>query len=158
MDSCSFTEDVRNALLNARAQAAALHHEYVGPEHILLGLLQTNSSVGHAALLNLNIDLIDLRPRALELLTPGRPDAPAAVDPPYTSRAKRVLEEGMVAARELRHHYLGTEHLLLGLLREGRNLAAQALTSAGATPERFKDEVVRLLSEHRRGPAASGAD
>lgn len=165
MNGFNFTERVRKVLQVARQEAIALRHEYVGTEHILLGLGE-GGGVAEAALTNLGIDLRRMRENVLETVKPGPADggitAAAASggllgaiadtiglrhdrDLPYTSRAKRVLELSMSEARELKHSYVGTEHLLLGVLREEKGIGAQVLTSMGITTSGVRDEVIRLL-------------
>ena len=126
----------------AREEAIALNHEYVGTEHILLGLLGTDDGVSIATLDALGVPLKDLRESTLELLTPGKRVGP---DLPYTSRAKKVLEEALTEVRDRRHTYIGTEHILLGLLREGKGMAAQALVGHGVTLDVARAEILRIL-------------
>src|SRR5881296_3027218 len=111
MNGYNFTDRVRKVLQMAREEAARLHHEYVGTEHILLGLIREGEGVAAAVLTNLNVEIE-------ETVKKGKAAAAAGPDLPYTSRAKKVLELAMSEARELNHSYVGTEHLLLGLLRE----------------------------------------
>jgi ATP-dependent Clp protease ATP-binding subunit ClpC len=165
MNGYNFTERVRRVLQNAREEAVALRHEYVGTEHILLGLLGAGG-VAEAALQNLGTNPEHVRATILETVKPGPPEGTATaaaasggllgaiadsmgfrqkMDLPYTSRAKKVLELSMMEARELRHSYVGTEHLLLGLMREERGIAAQVLTSTGLTITGVRGEVIRLL-------------
>ena len=167
MNGYNFTERVRRVLQRAREEAIALRHEYVGTEHILLGLLGAGG-VAEAALQNLGTNLESVRRTILETVRPGpadsTPTAAAAtggilgaiaesmgfghrMDLPYTSRAKKVLELSMSEARDLRHSYVGTEHLLLGLMREERGIAAQILVSAGLTTNTLRDEILRLLGD-----------
>jgi ATP-dependent Clp protease ATP-binding subunit ClpC len=165
MNGYNFTERVRRVLQQAREEAIALRHEYVGTEHILLGLLK-GGGVAEAALQNLGINLDHVREKVLETVKPGPVDSTATaaappggllgaiadsmgfrhkMDLPYTSRAKKVLELSMQEARYLRHSYVGTEHLVLGLLREERGIAAQILTSMGLTIDGVRNEVIRIL-------------
>ena len=145
MNGFSFTERVRKVLNLARNEATRLHHEYVGTEHILLGLVREGEGCGVTALQSLKVDLEQLRSRVEGVVTPGRASSAARRDLPYTSRAKHVLELAMMEARTLNHSYLGTEHLLLGLIAEGRGIAAQALTSEGVTLEQVRSEVLSIL-------------
>ena len=119
MNGYNFTDRVRKVLQMAREEAARLHHEYVGTEHILLGLIREGEGVAAAVLTNLNVDLEEIQQKIEETVKKGKAAAAAGPDLPYTSRAKKVLELAMSEARELNHSYVGTEHLLLGLLREG---------------------------------------
>lgn len=141
MEGINFTDRVRHGLQFAREEAGLLGHEYVGPEHLLLGLLRVGGR-GLAALEALPISIPDLRAHLKAALTPGR-SVITAPDLPYTSRAKKSLEFAMVEARELGYTYIGTEHLLLGLLREETGIAAQTLLAAGVTPAILRAEVVR---------------
>jgi ATP-dependent Clp protease ATP-binding subunit ClpC len=146
MNGYNFTDRVRKVLQMAREEAARLHHEYVGTEHILLGLIREGEGVAAAVLSNLNVDLEEIQQKIEETVKKGK--APAAAGPPdlpYTSRAKKVLELAMSEARELNHSYVGTEHLLLGLLREEKGIAAQVLTDAGVNLEQARAETLRLL-------------
>ena len=167
MNGYNFTERVRHVLMRAREEAVSLRHEYVGTEHILLALLK-GGGVAQAALENLGTNLGDVRNTVLQHVKPGSVDsnsitaasgglldaiaetigfAPRGPDLPYTSRAKKTLELAMSEARSLRHSYVGTEHLLLGLMREERGIAAQVLTSTGLTIDGVRAEVIRLLGE-----------
>lgn len=145
MNGYNFTERVRKCLQLARLEAVELHHEYVGTEHILLGICREGGGVANAALQNLDVAAHDIRESVLGVLKPGHPTPPVAVDLPYTSRAKKVLELAMSEARDHHHSYVGTEHLLLGLIKEERGIAAQILVSLGLTTERVRTEVLRLL-------------
>jgi ATP-dependent Clp protease ATP-binding subunit ClpC len=141
----------------AREEAARLHHEYVGTEHILLGLIREGEGVAAAVLTNLNVDLEEIQQKIEETVKKGKAAAAAGPDLPYTSRAKKVLELAMSEARELNHSYVGTEHLLLGLLREEKGIAAQVLTDAGVNLEQARAETLRLLgSEMPATPAGGG--
>ena len=157
MNGYNFTDRVRKVLQMAREEAARLHHEYVGTEHILLGLIREGEGVAAAVLTNLNVDLEEIQQKIEETVKKGKAAAAAGPDLPYTSRAKKVLELAMSEARELNHSYVGTEHLLLGLLREEKGIAAQVLTDAGVNLEQARAETLRLLgSEMPSGPAPSG--
>src|SRR5204862_73823 len=158
MNGYNFTERVRKVLAMAREEAARLHHEYVGTEHILLGLIREGEGVAVAVLTNLNVDLEDIQQKIEQTVKKGKAAAGAGPDLPYTSRAKKVLELAMSEARELNHSYVGTEHLLLGLLREEKGIAAQVLTDAGVNLEQARAETLRLLgSEMPSGPAPAGS-
>ncbi len=145
MNGYNFTDHVRRVLQLAREEAARLHNEHVGTEHILLGLIREGEGVGAAVLINLNVDLEEISRRIEETVKPGKAGAAAGPDLPYTSRAKKVLEFAMSEARELHHAYVGTEHLLLGVLREEKGIGAQVLREAGVTVEAARSEVLRLL-------------
>ena len=157
MNGYNFTDRVRKVLQMAREEAARLHHEYVGTEHILLGLIREGEGVAAAVLTNLNVDLEEIQQKIEETVKKGKAAAAAGPDLPYTSRAKKVLELAMSEARELNHSYVGTEHLLLGLLREEKGIAAQVLTDAGVNLEQARAETLRLLgSEMPSTPAGGG--
>src|SRR6202165_3565985 len=145
MNGYNFTERVRKVLAMAREEAARLHHEYVGTEHILLGLIREGEGVAAAVLQKLSVDLDDIQQKIEETVKKGKAAAATAPDLPYTSRAKKVLELAMGEARDLSHGYVGTEHLLLGLLREEKGIAAQVLTDAGVNLDAAKAETLRLL-------------
>lgn len=127
----NFTQRVRESLAAAREHAADLGHEFVDTEHILLGVLETDG-VAVSVLRNLGIDVDKFRAGVIAGLKPGG-DFLSGPDLPYTSRAKRVLEQSMDAARELKHNYVGSEHLLLGLISVNDGVAAKVLASAGVT-------------------------
>jgi ATP-dependent Clp protease ATP-binding subunit ClpC len=141
----------------AREEAARLHHEYVGTEHILLGLIREGEGVAAAVLTNLNVDLEEIQQKIEETVKKGKAAAAAGPDLPYTSRAKKVLELAMTEARELNHSYVGTEHLLLGLLREEKGIAAQVLTDAGVNLEQSRAETLRLLGSDMPQASAGGS-
>jgi hypothetical protein len=141
----NFTDRVRKVLQIAREEAARLHHEFVGTEHILLGIIRGSEGVAAAALKNLGIDLVEL-PRNVENIVKEGQYYGASLDLPYTSRAKKILELAMSEARELNHAYVGTEHLLLGVLREEKGIGAQALMGVGVTLDKARAEVLHLLA------------
>ncbi len=156
MNGYNFTDRVRKVLQMAREEAARLHHEYVGTEHILLGLIREGEGVAAAVLTNLSVDLDDIQQRIEETVKKGKAPAPEGPDLPYTSRAKKVLELAMSEARELNHSYVGTEHLLLGLLREEKGIAAQVLNDSGVSLEQARAETLRLLGSDMPAAAKSG--
>ncbi|MFN8646006.1 MAG: ATP-dependent Clp protease ATP-binding subunit [Gemmatimonadales bacterium] len=156
MNGYNFTDRVRKVLQMAREEAARLHHEYVGTEHILLGLIREGEGVAAAVLQNLNVDLEEIQQKIEETVKKGKAAAATGPDLPYTSRAKKVLELAMTEARELNHSYVGTEHLLLGLLREEKGIAAQVLTDAGVNLEQSRAETLRLLGSDMPQPPAQG--
>src|SRR3954465_3670243 len=156
MNGYNFTDRVRKVLQMAREEAARLHHEYVGTEHILLGLIREGEGVAAAVLTNLNVDLEEIQQKIEETVKKGKAAAAAGPDLPYTSRAKKVLELAMTEARELNHSYVGTEHLLLGLLREEKGIAAEVLGQLGVSLEDARRETLKLLgSEPSAAPQAS---
>jgi ATP-dependent Clp protease ATP-binding subunit ClpC len=140
----NFTDRVRKVLAMARDEAIRLQHDYVGTEHILLGLIREGEGVAAAVLTNLSADLDQIHERIEESVKPGKATI-ALGELPYTSRAKKVLEFAMAEARELNHSYVGTEHLLLGLLREEKGIAAQVLNSLGISLEEARAETLKVL-------------
>jgi ATP-dependent Clp protease ATP-binding subunit ClpC len=156
----NFTERVRKVLAMAREEAARLHHEFVGTEHILLGLIREGEGVAAAVLANLSIELDEIQQKIEESVKKGNKGTQGSgPDLPYTSRAKKVLELAMAEARELNHSYVGTEHLLLGLLREEKGIAANVLSEAGVNLDTARTETLRLLGTDPQtagGAAAAG--
>src|SRR5690554_5363703 len=140
----NFTDRVRKVLAMAREEAIRLQHDYVGTEHILLGLIREGEGVAAAVLMNLNVDLEQIHERVEESVRKGKATI-ALGELLYTSRAKKVLEYAMAEARELNHSYVGTEHLLLGLLREEKGIAAQVLNSLGVSLEEARAQTLKLL-------------
>src|SRR5512134_935997 len=151
----NFTDRVRKVLAMAREEAIRLQHDYVGTEHILLGLIREGEGVAAAVLMNLNVDLEQIHERIEESVRKGKATI-ALGELPYTSRAKKVLEYAMAEARELNHSYVGTEHLLLGLLREEKGIAAQVLNSLGVSLEDARAETLKLLGSDVNPPQPSG--
>ncbi len=133
----------------ANQEAQRFNHEYIGTEHILLGLVKEGSGVGANVLKNLGVDLRKIRLEAEKLVQSG-PDMVTMRRPPQTPRAKKVIEYAMRAARDLGHNYVGTEHVLIGLLREDMGVAAQVLMNLGLRLENVRAEIVGLL-----GPSAT---
>jgi ATP-dependent Clp protease ATP-binding subunit ClpC len=140
----NFTDRVRKVLAMAREEAIRLQHDYVGTEHILLGLIREGEGVAAAVLTNLNVDLDAVHEGVEDSVRKGKATI-ALGELPYTSRAKKVLEYAMAEAREMNHSYVGTEHLLLGLLREEKGIAAQVLNSMGVTLETTRSETLKVL-------------
>jgi hypothetical protein len=153
----NFTERVRKILALARDESERFRHEYIGTEHILLGIILEGEGISSAILLNLSIDPAAIRRRIEEVVKVGKSTAKSTPALPYTSRAKKVLELAMAEARVLSHNYIGSEHLLLGLVREEKGIAAQVLCEAGLTVDKARAETIRLLGtsgmprEHFRG-------
>jgi ATP-dependent Clp protease ATP-binding subunit ClpC len=139
-----FTERVRKVLSLARDEAGRLHHDYIGTEHILLGLIREGEGVAIAVLKHLNLELDSLRLKVEEAVERGGSTLTIG-DLPYTSQAKKVIELAMDEARSLNHSYVGTEHILLGLLREETGISAQILQREGLTLEMARQEIIRLL-------------
>ncbi len=140
----NFTDHVREALQLAREEALRLRHEYVGTEHMLLGLIAQTENTALALLKDFKVDPPAIKHRIEEGVKKGEGAVREEPDLPYTSRARKVIELAMSEARELNHSYVGTEHLLLGLLREEKGIAAQVLTAAGVTIKSARDAIVRL--------------
>ncbi|MFN9454318.1 MAG: ATP-dependent Clp protease ATP-binding subunit [Gemmatimonadota bacterium] len=157
MNGYNFTERVRKVLAMAREEAARLHHEYVGTEHILLGLIREGEGVAAAVLKNLDVDLEEIQQKIEDTVKKGKAAQATGPDLPYTSRAKKVLELAMSEARELSHSYVGTEHLLLGLLREEKGIAAQVLADAGVNLDAARTETLRLLGTEMPQDASAQA-
>ena len=166
----NFTDRVRKVLAMAREEAIRLQHDYVGTEHILLGLIREGEGVAAAVLQHLSVDLEQIHERVEESVRKGKATI-ALGELPYTSRAKKVLEFAMAEAREFNHSYVGTEHLLLGLLREEKGIAAQVLNSLGVSLDEARGETLKVLGtdvspsepagigggdDVTGGPAASG--
>ncbi|MYI46868.1 MAG: ATP-dependent Clp protease ATP-binding subunit, partial [Gemmatimonadetes bacterium] len=153
----NFTERVRKVLSMARQEAIRLQHDYVGTEHILLGLIREGEGVAAHVLGNLSVDLDRIHERVEESVRKGKATI-ALGELPYTSPAKKVLEFAMSEAHELNHSYVGTEHLLLGLLRESKGIAAQVLNSLGVTIDEARAETQKVLgSDVSSGsPASAG--
>lgn len=144
-DAPRVTVRVEQILAVANGEAARLHHEYIGTEHILLALSSDPQGVAVAALKNLGVDLNEVRACVERTVKRGPPGAPPLATRPFTSRTKRALDLAASAAREMGHSYLGTEHLLLGLLDEAKNIAAQVIWSLGVRPDQARAEIARLL-------------
>jgi ATP-dependent Clp protease ATP-binding subunit ClpC len=152
-----FTDDAKRSMNLARQAAQRLHHHYLGTEHILFGILEADDSVSRNVLTELGVDRASLH-RELELLVKSGGKSVEQGQLPFTLRAKKVLELAMEAARKLDDKHIGTEHLLLGLIREGEGVAAQALQKLGLTWENAVDAVAKIRgrSEARSAPAQAG--
>ena len=133
MGGSDFTNRTRRTLHAAGDEAAALGHEYVGTEHILLALLHDGHSAAACLLTKLGSDIGGIEAQIKAIVKPGTSTIPAGTGRPYTSRAMRVLELAMRCARDDNRAPVGTQHLLLGLVREGKGIAAQVLTQSGVT-------------------------
>src|SRR5215208_1314526 len=153
-----FTDRARKVMALANQEAQRFNHEYIGTEHILLGLVKEGSGVGANVLKNLDVDLRKVRLEVEKLVKSG-PDMVTMGKLPQTPRAKKVIEYAIEEARNLNHNYVGTEHLLLGLLREHDGAAAQVLRNLGLKLEEVREEVLNLLgasSEAGEGAEAAG--
>ncbi|MBA2563820.1 MAG: ATP-dependent Clp protease ATP-binding subunit [Gemmatimonadetes bacterium] len=153
----NFTDRVRKVLSLAREEATRLRHDYVGTEHILLGLIREGEGVAAAILTNLNVELQPLKERIESRVDRGKSQM-TAEEVPYTTRAKKVLEFSVAEARNLKHSYVGTEHLLLGLLREEKGLAAQVLAEMGVSIEMARQETIKLLGGELSSSSSSSSE
>jgi hypothetical protein len=138
-----FTDRARRVLVLAQEEARLLNHSFIGTEHILLGLIHEGEGVAAKALESLGISLEAVREKVEE--TSGPAGSAPTGSPPFTPRAKKVLELSLREALQLGHNYIGTEHMLLGLVREGEGVAAQVLISLGADLARVRQQVIQLL-------------
>src|SRR6266478_4160510 len=151
-----FTDRARRVVVLAQEEARLLNHNYIGTEHILLGLIHEGEGVAAKALESLGISLEGVCQQVEEIIGQGQ-QAPSG-HIPFTPRAKKVLELSLREALQLGHNYIGTEHILLGLIREGQGVAAQVLVKLGADPGRIRQQVIQLLAGSQgEEPAAAGA-
>jgi ATP-dependent Clp protease ATP-binding subunit ClpC len=148
-----FTDRARRVVVYAQQEAQMLNHNYIGTEHILLGLIHEGEGVAAKALESMAISLEAVRRQVEEIIGQGQ-DAPIG-HIPFTPRAKKVLELSLREALQLKHNYIGTEHILLGLLREGEGVAAQVLQKLGADLNRVRQQVIQLLSGYTGGKEAA---
>ncbi len=139
-----FTDRARRVVVLAQEEARMLRHDYIGTEHILLGLIHEGEGVAAIALDKLDISLGAVQEQVEEIVGPGHAAPTGHI--PFTPRAKKVLELSLREALQLGHNYIGTEHILLGLIREGEGVAAQVLTALGANLDRVRETVIQLLS------------
>ena len=139
-----FTDRARRVVVLAQEEARLLNHNYIGTEHILLGLIHEGEGVAAKALESLDISLEQARAQVEEIIGNGGTAPSGHI--PFTPRAKKVLELSLREALQLGHNYIGTEHILLGLIREGEGVAAQVLESLGAELSRVRQQVVQVLS------------
>jgi ATP-dependent Clp protease ATP-binding subunit ClpC len=145
-----FTDRARKVMQLANQEAQRFNHEYIGTEHVLLGLIKEGSGVAANVLKNLDVDLRKIRLEVEKLVQSG-PDMVTMGKLPQTPRAKKVIEYSMEEARNLNHNYVGTEHILLGLLREQEGVAAQVLMNLGLKLEEVREEVLNLLGHGIEG-------
>jgi len=139
-----FTERVRKVIYLAREEAARLQHDYIGTEHLLLGVIREGEGIAATVLNNLGLDLDRIR-QEVENMVSASGGTMTIGEIPFTPRAKRVLELAVEEARSLGHNYVGTEHLLLGLIREGEGVAAKVLLELGVDRKRVREETLKLL-------------
>ena len=148
-----FTDEARRVVVLAQEEARLLNHNYIGTEHLLLGLAHEGEGVAAKALESLGISLEAVRAQVEEIIGQGQ-SAPVG-HIPFTPRAKKVFELSLREALQLGHNYMGTEHLLLGLIREGEGVAAQVLVKLGSDLPRVRQQVLQLLSRYAGGEAAA---
>jgi ATP-dependent Clp protease ATP-binding subunit ClpC len=151
-----FTDRARRVVVLAQEEARLLNHNYIGTEHILLGLIHEGEGVAAKALESLGISLEAVRAQVEEIIGQGGSSPSGHI--PFTPRAKKVLELSLREALQLGHNYIGTEHILLGLIREGEGVAAQVLVKLGADLSRVRQQVIQLLSGYagQKEPSTSG--
>ncbi len=154
-----FTDRARRVVVLAQEEARFLNHNYIGTEHILLGLLNEGEGIAAQALESLDIDLASVRDEVVKIIGQGQQSPSGHI--PFTPRAKKVLELSLREALQLGHNYIGTEHILLGLIREGEGVAAQVLQQLGAELQKVRQTVIQLLSgpggSEEQQPKAAGA-
>src|ERR1700743_858981 len=151
-----FTDRARRVVVLAQEEARMLNHNYIGTEHILLGLIHEGEGVAAKSLESLGISLEGVRSQVEEIIGQGQ-QAPSG-HIPFTPCAKKVLELSLREALQLGHNYIGTEHILLGLIREGEGVAAQVLVKLGADLNKVRQQVIQLLNGYQsRGESAGPA-
>jgi Clp amino terminal domain, pathogenicity island component len=138
-----FTDRARRVVVLAQEEARMFSHDYIGTEHLLLGLIHEGEGIAARALKSLDISLEAVREQVEEIIGQGQEPSPERI--PFTARAKKVLELSLREAMQLGHNYIGTEHILLGLIREGDGVAAQVLAGLGADINRVRQQVIQLL-------------
>jgi ATP-dependent Clp protease ATP-binding subunit ClpC len=152
-----FTDRARRVVVFAQEEARLLNHNYIGTEHVLLGLVREREGVAAQALTSMGIGLDAVRGQVETIIGQGQAAPTGHI--PFTPRAKKVLELSLREALQLGHNYIGTEHILLGLVREGEGVAAQVLQKLGADLNRVRQAVIQLLSGYtggkERGPSAA---
>src|SRR5256885_14543425 len=149
-----FTDRARRVVVLAQEEARMLNHNYIGTEHILLGLIHEGEGVAAKALESLGISLEAVRSQVEEIIGQGQAAPTGHI--PFTPRAKKVLELSLREALQLGHNYIGTEHTLLGLIREGEGVAAQVLVKLGADLSRVRQQVIQLLSGYAGTKESAG--
>jgi ATP-dependent Clp protease ATP-binding subunit ClpC len=150
-----FTDRARRVVVLAQEEARLLNHNYIGTEHLLLGLVSESPGVAAKALESLGISLEAVRAKVKEIIGQGQSAPTGHI--PFTPRAKKVLELSLREALQLGHNYIGTEHILLGLIREGEGVAAQVLATLGAGRDRVRQQVIQLLGGYAAGGVEAGA-
>ncbi len=150
-----FTDRARRVVVLAQEEARRLNHNYIGTEHILLGLIQEGEGHAAKAIEELNISIDSVRSEVVEIIGEGQQSPSGHI--PFTPRAKKVLELSLREALQLGHNYIGTEHILLGLIREGEGVAAQVLKKLGAELSQVRQTVIKLISNSGEGKKAQAA-
>jgi len=148
-----FTDRARRVVVLAQEEARMLNHDYIGTEHILLGLIHEGDGIAYRALSEMGISLTVVRGAIQQIIGEGQRAPTGHI--PFTPRAKKVLELSLREALQLGHNYIGTEHILLGLVREGEGVAAQVLQKYGASMDRVRQAVISLLSGYAGVQAAA---
>src|SRR4051812_46023976 len=150
-----FTERARQVVVLAQDEARTLKHNYIGTEHILLGLLREEEGLAARVLDSLDITVEEVRQQVARIV--GQGDEATSGQIPFTPRAKKVLELALREALSLGHNYIGTEHILLGLVRENEGVAARILLDFDADAEKIRNEIIRMLSGPGRQQRGSGS-
>jgi ATP-dependent Clp protease ATP-binding subunit ClpC len=145
-----FTERARKSLSLSQEEAQRLQHNYIGTEHLLLGLIREDEGVAAKVLLNLGVRLDEARQNIAAIIGRGDQAVPGSIG--LTPRAKKVIELAVDEARKMNHHTIGTEHILLGLVREGEGVAALMLESMGVQLARVREETLRVLKQANPAP------
>ncbi len=149
-----FTEKARRVVVYAQEEARMLNQNYIGTEHLLLGLIREEEGIAARAIKSLNISLEDVRTQVEEII--GRGTSTPSAHIPFTPRAKKVLELSLRESLQLGHNYIGTEHILLGLIREGEGIAARVMINLGGDLDKVRNQVIELLSGYYTGVEAAG--
>lgn len=141
-----YTEDARDVLSHARQEAQKFHHDHIGTEHILLGLIEVKEGVGAEILRHRNVNLKQAKAEVEKLVTPGNPDNEETfVALPRTTHAHELIDDAVEEARTLKHNYIGTEHLLLALLHEKEGRGAKILGNLGLQLEQVRQDVINFV-------------
>ena len=148
-----FTDRARRVVVLAQEEARMLNHNYIGTEHLLLGLIHEGEGIAAKALESMGVTLSAVREQVQDIIGPGQ-QAPSG-HIPFTPRAKKVLELSLREALQLGHNYIGTEHILLGLIRAGEGVASQVLSKLGAEPSRVRQTVIDMISGYQGGSGDS---
>jgi len=151
-----FTDRARRVVVLAQEEARMLNHNYIGTEHLLLGLIHEGEGIAAKALESMGVTLSAVREQVQDIIGPGQ-QAPSG-HIPFTPRAKKVLELSLREALQLGHNYIGTEHILLGLIRAGEGVASQVLTKLGADPSRVRQTVIDMISGYQGGTGEAGKE